>query len=148
MSASSAHRVRGRFNMRGAKPHKTRRARSLRCNPTDAELRLWYRLRSRSLGHFKFVRQEPIGPYVVDFVCRERRLVIEVDGGQHAENKRDMARDQWLAERRYRVLRFWNNDVLKNTEGVLEVIDAALADAPPHPDRAGAIRPLPARGER
>ena len=116
--------------------------------PADAELRLWYRLRSRSLGHFKFVRQEPIGPYVVDFVCRERRLVIEVDGGQHAENKRDMARDQWLAERRYRVLRFWNNDVLKNTEGVLEVIDAALADAPPHPDRAGAIRPLPARGER
>lgn len=79
--------------MRGANPAKTDRARRLRCNATDAELKLWYHLRSRRLGSCKFVRQEPIGPYVVDFVCRERRLIVEVDGGQHAIDTRDKARD-------------------------------------------------------
>jgi very-short-patch-repair endonuclease len=112
--------------MRGAKVVKTRRARRLRRDSTDAELRLWYRLGSRSILGFKFVRQEPIGPYVVDFVCREQRLIVEVDGGQHADSKRDLARDLWLAEHHYRVLRFWNNDVLANTDGVLETIAAAL----------------------
>ncbi len=97
---------------------------------------------------YKFVRQEPIGPYTVDFVCREQRLIIELDGGQHAESKRDIARDQWLTGRGYRVLRFWNNDVFANIEGVWETISAALpAETPPHPDRS-AIRPLPASGER
>jgi very-short-patch-repair endonuclease len=72
------------------------------------------------------VRQEPIGTYIVDFVCRERRLVVEVDGGQHADNARDVARDKWLADHGYRVLRFWNNDVLKNMDGVLETIAMAL----------------------
>jgi very-short-patch-repair endonuclease len=87
-------------------------------------------------GGHKFVRQESIGPYIVDFVCREQRLIIEVDGGQHATAKRDAIRDRWLAEHRYRVLRFWNNDVFGNMEGVLETIAAALpADSPPHPDR-------------
>ena len=112
--------------MRGAKVVKTQRARRLRRDSTDAELRLWYRLRSRSILGFKFVRQEPIGPYVVDFVCREQRVIVEVDGGQHADSKRDLARDRWLVEHHYRVLRFWNNDVMANTDGVLETIAAAL----------------------
>jgi len=94
------------------------------------------------------VRQEPIGPYVVDFVCRERRLIIEVDGGQHSENKQDRVRDQWLAEHNYRVLRFWNNDVMSNIDGVLEVIAVALpVESPLHPPACGG-RPLPASGER
>jgi len=71
----------------------------------------------------------------VDFVCREYRPVIEVDGGQHAESAGDAIRDAWLIDHRYRVLRFWNNDVLSNIDGVLEVIAMALAEAPPHPDR-------------
>ena len=86
------------------------------------------------LGGQKFVRQEAIGPFIVDFVCRAHRLVIEVDGGQHAENISDKSRDRWLSDRGYRVLRFWNNDVIQNTEGVLEFISAALLETPPHPD--------------
>ena len=122
-----------------AKVTKTGLARRLRKNATIAETKLWWRLRSRGLNGFKFVRQEPIGPYVADFVCREHRLIIEVDGGQHAESKRDAVRDKWLREHRYRILRFWNNDVTGNLEGVLETILAALlAETPPHPN------PLPA----
>src|SRR5690242_14700896 len=122
--------------MRGPNEFKTERARRLRANSTKAELRLWRHLRARTLMGHKFVRQEPIGPYIVDFVCRERRLVIEVDGGQHANNPKDIVRDKWLRDHRYRVLRFWNNDVLANTIGVLETIAAALqAENPPHPDR-------------
>jgi very-short-patch-repair endonuclease len=102
---------------------------------TDAEAALWRKLRSRSLNGFKFVRQEPIGPYTVDFICREGRLIVEVDGGQHVDNPHDAARDGWLAGRNYRVIRFWNNEVLTNMTGVLEVIATALAETPPHPDR-------------
>ena len=93
------------------------------------------------VGRLQARQEEPIGPYVVDFVCRERRLVIEVDGGQHATDTRDAARDRWLAEHRYRVLRFWNNDVLRNTDGVLETIALVLngevldGQSPPDPDR-------------
>jgi len=122
---------------------KTRLARQLRKNSTTAERKLWRHLRSRSLGGYKFLRQLPIGPYVVDFTCREKRLIVEVDGSQHAESKRDVVRDHWLAEHRYRLLRFWNNEVLGNIEGVWDTIFAAAsAGAPPHPN------PLPARGER
>ena len=129
--------------MRGAKKTKTNLSRVLRRNSTIAERRLWKHLRSRALHGFKFVRQEPIGPYIVDFVCRERRLIIEVDGGHHATDKRDAVRDLWLADHRYRVLRFWNNEVLGNIEGVWDTIFAAAsAEAPPHPS------PLPASGER
>ena len=136
--------------MRGADPVSTSRARRLRSNATSAELRLWNRLRGRAIDGYKFIRQQPIGPYVVDFVCRERRLVVEVDGGQHADNVRDRARDEWLRGYNYRVLRFWNNDVMNNMDGVLEVIAGALrADVPPHPISAdGGNRPLPAGGER
>jgi very-short-patch-repair endonuclease len=119
-------RLQGQYKMRGTNIVKTQRARRLRRNSTDAEHKLWYRLRSRSILGFKFVRQEPIGPYVVDFICREARLIIEVDGGQHAESKRDLVRDQLLADHRYRVLRFWNNDVMANIDGVLEAIAMAL----------------------
>jgi very-short-patch-repair endonuclease len=102
--------------MRGPDDLKTERARRLRRNSTNAETKLWSRLRSRGVN-------------VVDFVCCERRLVIEVDGGQHATDKRDAPRDMWLKQHRYRVVRFWNNDVLTNTSGVLETIAAALAEA-------------------
>jgi very-short-patch-repair endonuclease len=129
--------------MRSANVTKTRAARRLRRDSTQAEQKLWRYLRARSLAGFKFVRQKPIGPYIADFVCPEKRLVIEVDGGQHADNNRDAVRDRWLAEHCYRVLRFWNNEVLENIEGVWDTIFAAAsAAAPPHPD------PLPACGER
>jgi very-short-patch-repair endonuclease len=129
--------------MRGANVTKTSLTRQLRKNSTTAERKLWRYLRSRSLAGFKFARQEPIGLYVVDFVCRELRLVIEVDGGQHTDNRRDAVREKWLVAHRYRVLRFWNNEVLGNIEGVWDTIFAAAsAAAPPHPD------PLPASGER
>jgi very-short-patch-repair endonuclease len=127
--------------MRAAKVTKTQTARRLRRNSTRAEQKLWLYLRSRSLAGFKFVRQKPVGPYVVDFVCREKRLVVEVDGGQHAENRGDAVRDRWLTEDRYRILRFWNNEVMENIEGVWDTIFAAASAAPPpHPD------PLPHAG--
>jgi len=132
--------------MRDANPTRTARARRLRRDATDAERRLWYRLRASQIDGAKFVRQDPIGPYVVDFVCRERRF----DGGQHATDKRDAVRDRWLTDRGYRVLRFWNNDVLRNTEGVLESIAAALSDAATAQNRGGAPSPRPSprtRGE-
>jgi len=116
--------------MRGADEFKTDRARRLRSASTDAEGTLWYRLRARRLNGYKFVRQEPIGPYVVDFICRDCRLVVEVDGGQHADSPRDAVRDKWLANHNYRVLRFWNNDVSQNLAGVLETIATALAESP------------------
>ena len=121
--------------MRGPNFFVTKRARELRSRSTDAELKLWNRLRARALNGHKFVRQAPIGSFVVDFICRERRLIVEVDGGQHSTSTADATRDKWLTDHRYRVLRFWNNDVLRNTEGVLETIAEALAEAPPHPDR-------------
>ena len=133
--------------MREANEIKTARARRLRRNSTDAENALWHRLRSRALHGHKFVRQEPIGTYTVDLICRERRLIIEVDGGQHADNPRDVVRDKWLVEHNYRVLRFWNNDVLGNIAGVLETIASALSEAPPHPDRQGDPTSPRKRGE-
>lgn len=87
---------------------------------------LWLSLRDRRLAGFKFVRQEAIESFVVDFACRDRRLIVEVDGGQHSENPKDLLRDRQLADAGYRVLRFWNNDVLANKSGVLETIFEAL----------------------
>jgi very-short-patch-repair endonuclease len=118
------------------------RARGLRRNMTDAEQRLWYRLRNRHLIGKKFRRQHEIDRYIVDFVCPEVALIVELDGGQHAEMMAaDAERTCRLEALGYRVLRFWNNDVLTNTEAVLEVILAAVARAAPHPN------PFPA-GER
>ena len=112
-------------------------AKTLRKNLTDSETRLWKYLRAKQCGGLKFRRQEPIGNYVVDFVCYEKRLVIEVDGGQHAEEKyKDAARDGWLRKQGFKVLRFWDNEVLKNTEGVLELIRESVTPSP-HPSRQG-----------
>jgi very-short-patch-repair endonuclease len=86
---------------------------------TDAEVKLWFALRDRRFSGFKFRRQVPVGPYFADFVCFNARLIVEVDGGQHAESKTDSIRDRWFAQNGFLVLRFWNNDVLKNLEGVL-----------------------------
>jgi very-short-patch-repair endonuclease len=108
----------------------TKRARELRSAMTDAERVLWRVLRSRQFG-VRFRRQAPIGAYIVDFACLERKLVIEVDGGQHAESERDRDRDLWLQDRGFRVLRFWNHEVLTNAAGVASVILEALQGPPP-----------------
>jgi very-short-patch-repair endonuclease len=108
-----------------AKKRLTPIARTLRRNSTDAENRLWYFLRSRRLDGAKFVRQFPIGPHVADFACRDAHLVIELDGGQHSP-KTDAPRTEVIEAFGYRVLRFWNHDVLQNTEGVLEAIRQEL----------------------
>lgn len=101
-------------------------ARELRKNQTDAEQVLWSRLRRKRIEGARFRRQQPIGPYIVDFVSFDRRLVIEVDGSQHdADGLRDSERDNFLGDRGYRVLRFWNNEVLNELGAVLEVIRGA-----------------------
>jgi len=104
------------------------RARRLRRDTTDAEALLWAHLRSRQLDGAKFVRQHPIDRYVVDFCCRAARLVIELDGGQHADNAADEARTRVIEANGYTVIRFWNNDVLGNLEGVLSEIGNALGN--------------------
>ncbi len=101
---------------------------------TDAERCLWFQLRRHALGH-QFRRQHPIGRHVTDFACIEARLVVEVDGGQHTPEA-DAARTAALGRAGYRVLRFWNNEVLENTEGVLLTIRATLATPPPRPSPA------------
>src|SRR6187551_1044357 len=105
--------------MRGPSRHKVEIERRLRRRSTDAEMVLWLSLRDRRLSGFKFVRQEAIDCYIVDFVCREKKLIIEVDGGQHSESASDRVRDEALQALGYQVLRFWNSDVLKNKSGVL-----------------------------
>jgi very-short-patch-repair endonuclease len=93
---------------------------------TDAERRLWSALRGRRLEGYKFRRQHPLGVYILDFACVEHRLVIEADGGQHADTQYDDRRSAWLESQGWRVIRFWNNDILANTAGVVEVILKAL----------------------
>jgi len=105
------------------------RARHLRRNMTDAERKLWRLLRGRQMESYRFRRQQPIGNYIVDFVCLEARLVIEVDGGQHAIHAdADRERTEWLRSEGYRVLRFWNRQVLKETRMVLDEVWRALQD--------------------
>ncbi len=106
-------------------------AKSLRQNMTQAEHVLWRYLRAHRLDGQKFRRQQPIGAYVVDFVHFGARLIVEADGGQHNECVNDQTRDAWLQEQGFTVLRFWNDDVLKNTDAVLEMIWRAVADACP-----------------
>jgi|SRR5256885_4060460 very-short-patch-repair endonuclease len=110
-------------------------ARKLRRRSTDAEMRMWRHLRARQLEGAKFVRQFPIGPYIADFACRDAHLAIELDGGQHTAEV-DTPRTEVIERFGYRILRFWNNDVLANTEGVLEVIrrEILLARNSPLPD--------------
>lgn len=106
-------------------------AKTLRTHQTEAEQRLWYHLRAHRFMGLKFKRQKPMGRYIVDFVCMERRLIIEIDGGQHAEQlEYDQHRDMWLRSQGYTVLRFWNNDVMQQLEGVLEQIRITLSPTP------------------
>lgn len=106
-------------------------AKALRSNQTEAEQRLWYHLRAHRFMGLKFKRQKPVGRYIVDFVCLEHRLIIELDGGQHAEQVvYDQHRDAWLRSQGYTVLRFWNNDVMQQLEGVLEQIRCTLSPGP------------------
>jgi very-short-patch-repair endonuclease len=122
------------------------RARALRQQMTDAERLLWRHLRNRELGGWKFRRQYPVGPYIVDFICPEKNLVIEVDGGQHSDDvKHESQRSAYLNKMGYWVLRFWNNEVLQETEAVLEAIFAILAD---RGKNSPSPRPSPPMGER
>ena len=108
------------------------RARRLRSNLTDAESYLWRHLRFRQIAGHKFRRQRPIGPYIVDFICLEKKVVIELDGGQHAETEiSDHTRDKWLRAHGYVVLRFWNNEVLREVEAIKEAILRALTEPRP-----------------
>lgn len=107
-----------------------RYSRQLRQNMTDAEKTLWYRLRRRQLDGAHFRRQHPISPYIVDFACIEARLVIELDGGQHCNSNYDVKRDMLLANKGWRVLRFWNTQLNENMDGVLATIIDALHTSP------------------
>ena len=102
------------------------RARAMRREPTDAERVMWRVLRGRQLAHLKFRRQLPLGPYIADFACLDPRVIVECDGGQHAESRYDEVRDAWLKAQGFRVLRFWNTDVLREPEGVAEMLLEAL----------------------
>lgn len=123
-------------------PHKyIKFAKKLRTNQTDAELRVWQALRAGRLMNYKFRRQVPIVEFIVDFVCFEQKLIIEIDGGQHLESAQDAFRDARLKAMGFRVIRLWNNDVMQNLEGILMVILQQLQTSAPHPN------PLP-QGER
>ncbi len=113
------------------------RARELRLNSTYAERKLWQQLRDHRVNGWQFRRQHPIPPYFADFACVEARLIVEADGGQHAESETDIRRTAFLAKRGWKVLRFWNNEIIENPDYVIEAIAAALG---PHPN------PPPLRG--
>ena len=119
----------------------TERARALRSNATREERKIWELL---SRYRPKFTRQLPIGPYIADFACRRAKLVVEIDGGQHADSERDRARDQWLREQGWKVFRVWNSDVRENPIGAAEAILACAAEClcGTHPE------PLPSREGR
>ena len=121
------------------------KAQRLRREMTHAERKLWSALRNRQLQGAKFRRQQPIGPFIADFVRQEHRLIVEADGGQHADNITDQRRTAFLQDKGYRVLRFWNNDILSNLDGVAQLIAATLAA--PHPAQAAPESPSPSRGE-
>ena len=119
--------------MTAEKPNRSRRkpgitnlSRKLRQGGNEAEARLWLELKTRKLGGFRFVRQFPIGPYFADFLCREKKLIVELDGSQHAGNPHDVKRDGFLNAAGYSVLRFWNTDVFSALTAVCETILAAL----------------------
>ena len=112
------------------------RARRLRRNTTEAERLLWGELRNDQLG-WRFRREHPILPYTVDFACVEARLVVEADGGQHERTGDHEMRDRALRQNGWRILRFWNNDIVENRAGILQIIAATLASRPamgPHPN--------------
>lgn len=108
------------------KPGATGLARRLRQNETEAEYYLWSDLRNRRLNGHKFSRQIPLGPYIADFICRDKSLIIELDGSQHADSQHDLIRTQWLNANGYSVLRFWNLAIFQERRAVLDTIVAAL----------------------
>lgn len=116
--------------MTGYSSQALKNAKQLRKDMTPQERTLWSKLRNRQLGGAMFRKQQPIGPYIVDFVCQEHKLVIEADGSQHADNLNDVQRDKWLQDRDYTVLRFWNNDIRENLDEVLIAILNALDQYP------------------
>jgi very-short-patch-repair endonuclease len=116
------------------------RVKELRTFMTDAKRKLWHALRSRGVGA-KFRRQVPLGPYIADFVSFDAKMIVEVDGGQHASSVTDQERDRYFVNRGYRILRFWNNDVLSNPDGVLQTISAAIHPSPGAPLRGAPPSP-------
>ena len=117
---------------RRIKESTTANARALRSNMTDAESMLWRAVRGRQINGHRFRRQHPIGPYIADFACLEKKCVIELDGGQHQDQMDDdERRTTFLQEQGWHVLRFWNNDVLGNLEGVLMRLSETLESLPP-----------------
>ena len=123
------------FESRIKNGKRERFARRLRSEQTDAESIFWYNVRGRRLAGFKFRRQRVIGPYIVDFICREARLIVELDGGQHASRADyDRRRDEYLGLLGFRVLRIWNNDLITNRNGVMETVLRSLREvATPSP---------------
>jgi very-short-patch-repair endonuclease len=119
-------RANGAKDVTKRRPGKTAFARKLRADETEEEYFLWSDLRNRRLNGYKFARQIPLGPYVVDFLCREKRLVVELDGGQHGESGHDCRRTTWLNKQGYSVIRFWNNEVRFERAAVLDTILAVL----------------------
>jgi very-short-patch-repair endonuclease len=124
----------------------------MRSEQTPAEHRLWQLLRAKRFAGYKFKRQLPIDGYVADFVCPKKRLIVEADGGQHAESPHDERRDTYLRTQGFRVLRFWNNDIFNNEEGVLksilEALEQPLSPTPlPLKGRGASHSSSPARGE-
>jgi very-short-patch-repair endonuclease len=116
-------------------------AKAMRSNPTEAERRLWHYLRAKRFMGLKFKRQKPVGPFIVDFICLELKLIIEVDGGQHG-GLTDQRREAWFARQGYKVLRFWNHEVLGRTEVVLEKVREVVCTLSPGPS------PAHGRGEK
>ena len=112
-------------------------ARNMRAAPTDAEAVIWRQLRAHRFARHKFKRQQPIGNYILDFVCFEAKVIVEVDGGQHNGSSADKERDAWLESQGFIVLRFWNNDVMQNLEGVLMRILEVVAPSPSVPPPRG-----------
>ena len=131
--------------MRGPDKPTTFRARSLRQSDNDAEWQFWQEVRNRRLNGFKFVRQEPIGPYFADFACREVRLVVELDGSQHAGNAYDDSRNAFMNREGWSVARFWSSDFLQNKEAVLETIVAICDGRLTEPVRSYDFQFFPAR---
>jgi very-short-patch-repair endonuclease len=121
-------------------------ARTMRKKPTEAERRLWTMLRNHYFSTFKFRRQVPIGPFIADFLCYDARLIVEADGGQHAENTYDERRTTWLEQQDFRVLRFWNHEILTQRRDVMDRLYTALSFPSPRSAKSPS-RPLP-QGER
>lgn len=122
-------------------------AKTLRQNKTEAEALLWKHLRAHRLDGQKFRRQQPLGPYIVDFVHSGSRVIVEADGGQHNDDVRDDERDAWLRHEGFTVLRFWNHEILQDTDAVLTTIWAAVSERLPLSPLDVCVEPSPARGE-